>query len=69
MGLLIRDARQKKQLRILKQLIQWHLDILVTIDVSTRGLNIASVTHVFNYDLLDDIKIIFIVLIMYWTRW
>lgn len=53
-GLLTGDVAQKKRLSLLKQFTEGQLDILVATDVAARGLHIADVTHVFNYDLPDD---------------
>lgn len=53
-GLLTGDIAQKKRLKILEQFSGEQLDILVATDVAARGLHIADVTHVFNYDLPDD---------------
>ncbi|OOF80289.1 ATP-dependent RNA helicase RhlB [Rodentibacter caecimuris] len=53
-GLLTGDVAQKKRLALLKQFTDGVLDILVATDVAARGLHIADVTHVFNYDLPDD---------------
>ena len=53
-GLLTGDVPQKKRLRILEQFTTGDLDILVATDVAARGLHIADVTHVYNYDLPDD---------------
>ena len=53
-GLLTGDVAQKKRLSLLKQFTDGDLDILVATDVAARGLHIAEVTHVFNYDLPDD---------------
>ncbi|OOF63391.1 ATP-dependent RNA helicase RhlB [Rodentibacter pneumotropicus] len=53
-GLLTGDVAQKKRLTLLKQFTDGSLDILVATDVAARGLHIADVTHVFNYDLPDD---------------
>ncbi len=55
---------QKKRLRILEQFIQGHLDILVATDVVTIGLDIPSVIHVFNYNLIDYHQDYFILLIV-----
>ena len=38
----------------MKKFTDGDLDILVATDVAARGLHIAEVTHVFNYDLPDD---------------
>lgn len=53
-GLLTGDIPQKKRLALLDSFTQGKLDILVATDVAARGLHIADVTHVFNYDLPDD---------------
>lgn len=53
-GLLTGDIPQKKRLALLDSFTQGDLDILVATDVAARGLHIADVTHVFNYDLPDD---------------
>ena len=53
-GLLTGDVVQKKRLALLKQFTDGDLDVLVATDVVARGLHIADVTHVFNYDLPDD---------------
>ncbi|NRA53405.1 MAG: ATP-dependent RNA helicase RhlB [Gammaproteobacteria bacterium] len=53
-GLLTGDVPQKKRLKILEQFTCGELDILVATDVAARGLHIANVTHVFNFDLPDD---------------
>ncbi|MDP9500486.1 ATP-dependent RNA helicase RhlB [Bisgaard Taxon 45] len=53
-GLLTGDVAQKKRLSLLKQFTDGALDILVATDVAARGLHIADVSHVFNYDLPDD---------------
>ena len=53
-GLLSGDVPQKKRLRLLKEFQQGKLPILVATDVAARGLHIADVSHVFNYDLPQD---------------
>ncbi|MCH1920842.1 ATP-dependent RNA helicase RhlB [Shewanella sp. A3A] len=53
-GLLTGDVPQKKRLKILDQFTKGELDILVATDVAARGLHIADVTHVYNFDLPDD---------------
>ena len=53
-GLLTGDVVQKKRLALLRQFTDGDLDVLVATDVAARGLHIADVTHVFNYDLPDD---------------
>lgn len=63
-GLLTGDVAQKKRLRILDEFTRGDLDILVATDVAARGLHIPAVTHVFNYDLPDDCRITFTVLVV-----
>ena len=53
-GLLTGDVPQKKRLRILEQFTNGEIDVLVATDVAARGLHIADVSHVYNYDLPDD---------------
>lgn len=53
-GLLTGDVPQKKRMRLLEELKQGTIDILIATDVAARGLHIDGVTHVFNYDLPDD---------------
>ncbi|QSX33368.1 ATP-dependent RNA helicase RhlB [Shewanella avicenniae] len=53
-GLLTGDVPQKKRLKILEQFTKGELDILVATDVAARGLHIADVSHVYNFDLPDD---------------
>ena len=48
------DLDQGKRLRVLRDFKNGNLDVLVATDVAARGLHIAEVTHVFNYDLPDD---------------
>jgi len=53
-GILSGDVRQKKRMRILEDFSTGKLQLLVATDVASRGLHIAGVTHVFNYDLPED---------------
>lgn len=53
-GLLTGDVHQKKRLKILELFKNGEIDFLVATDVAARGLHIADVSHVFNYDLPDD---------------
>ena len=53
-GLLTGDVPQKKRVKILEDFTKGTLDLLIATDVAARGLHIAEVTHVFNYDLPDD---------------
>lgn len=53
-GLLTGDVEQKKRMRLLDELKQGKIDVLIATDVAARGLHIEGVSHVFNYDLPDD---------------
>ncbi|AOE50995.1 ATP-dependent RNA helicase RhlB [Kangiella sediminilitoris] len=53
-GLLTGDVQQKKRLRLLDDLKNNTVNVLVCTDVAARGLHIDDVTHVFNYHLPDD---------------
>jgi len=53
-GLLTGDVPQKKRQRILEQFTAGEIDILIATDVAARGLHIADVDYVFNFDLPDD---------------
>ncbi|MCW9027841.1 MAG: helicase-related protein, partial [Kangiella sp.] len=53
-GLLTGDVHQKKRLRLLDELKNDDVSVLVCTDVAARGLHIDGVTHVFNYHLPDD---------------
>lgn len=44
------DLPQKKRTRALEQFKQGDIKILVATDIASRGLDIANVTHVINYD-------------------
>jgi ATP-dependent RNA helicase RhlB len=50
-GLLSGDVPQRKRQRLLEQFRNGELKVLIATDVAARGLHIADVTHVFNYDL------------------
>ncbi len=45
------DVKQSKRERLLKQFETGQFQILIATDVAARGLHIADVTHVFNFDL------------------
>lgn len=53
-GLLTGDVQQKRRIRLLEELKQGKIEVLIATDVAARGLHINGVTHVFNYDLPDD---------------
>lgn len=45
------DMRQRDRQRTVERLRRGHCDILVATDVAARGLDIAGISHVFNFDL------------------
>jgi ATP-dependent RNA helicase RhlB len=53
-GALSGDVPQAKRQKLLERFKQGQIDVLVATDVAARGLHIADVTHVFNYDLPQD---------------
>lgn len=48
------DIQQKQRERTVEQLKQGKLDIIVATDVAARGLDVARVSHVLNYDIPSD---------------
>jgi ATP-dependent RNA helicase RhlB len=48
------DVPQRKRLRMLKDFHDGTLAVLIGTDVASRGLHVAAVSHVFNYDLPHD---------------
>ena len=48
------DVPQAKRERLLARFQKGEIELLVATDVAARGLHIADVTHVFNYDLPHD---------------
>jgi ATP-dependent RNA helicase RhlB len=48
------DVPQRKRLRMLRDFHEGTLSVLIGTDVASRGLHIADVSHVFNYDLPQD---------------
>ncbi|MGH8548513.1 MAG: DEAD/DEAH box helicase [Methylococcales bacterium] len=55
-GLLSGDVPQKKRQDLLKQFQGDALQILIATDVAARGLHIPDVTHVFNFDLPQEVE-------------
>jgi ATP-dependent RNA helicase RhlB len=50
------DILQKKRLRLLEEFKTGELPVLVATDVASRGIDVKGVTHVFNYDLPQDVE-------------
>src|SRR5689334_8644323 len=48
------DVPQKKRLRFMMEFHSGELAVLICTDVASRGLHIADVSHVFNFDLPQD---------------
>lgn len=53
-GVLSGDVPQKERERLLRKFKQGELALLVATDVAARGLHIADVSHVINFDLPQD---------------
>ncbi|MEO7149519.1 MAG: helicase-related protein, partial [Rhodanobacteraceae bacterium] len=53
-GALSGDVPQKKRQKLLERFQLGEVQLLVATDVAARGLHIADVSHVFNYDLPQD---------------
>jgi ATP-dependent RNA helicase RhlB len=50
------DVPQEKRLRIMKGFKEGKVPVLIATDVASRGLHVEGVTHVFNYDLPEDVE-------------
>ncbi|MBB6452358.1 ATP-dependent RNA helicase DeaD [Salirhabdus euzebyi] len=50
------DLSQAKREKVTKQFREAKLQFLVATDVAARGLDIEGVTHVFNYDIPEDVE-------------
>lgn len=48
------DLPQKKRIKLIQTIKEGKLKALIATDVASRGLHIAGVTHVYNFDLPDD---------------
>ncbi len=55
-ALLSGDVPQKKRESLLKRFQEGEFPFLVATDVAARGLHIPAVSHVFNYDLPQDVE-------------
>jgi ATP-dependent RNA helicase RhlB len=50
------DVPQEKRQRLLSDFQENKITLLIATDVAARGLHIADVSHVFNYDLPQDVE-------------
>lgn len=50
------DLSQAKRERVMKSFRKAEIQILVATDIAARGLDVEGVTHVFNYDMPEDIE-------------
>lgn len=50
------DVPQDKRQRLLRDFQENNIALLIATDVAARGLHIADVSHVFNYDLPQDVE-------------
>lgn len=48
------DLPQKKRIQLIDRIKKGDVYLLIATDVASRGLHIAGITHVFNFDLPDD---------------
>jgi len=53
-GMLSGDVPQKKRQSLLGKFQRGEIEVLIATDVAARGLHIADVSHVYNYDLPQD---------------
>lgn len=51
------DMPQKKRNAVMASMRQGELDVMIASDLAARGLDIAHISHVINYDLPDDIEL------------
>ncbi len=50
------DMQQSAREKTIEQLKKQRLDILVATDVAARGLDVARISHVINYDITQDVE-------------
>ncbi len=50
------DLSQNKREQLMKQFREIKFQLLVATDIAARGLDVEGVTHVFNYDLPNDVE-------------
>lgn len=50
------DLSQAKREKVMKRFREANIQLLVATDVAARGLDVEGVTHVFNYDVPEDVE-------------
>lgn len=50
------DLSQKKREKVMEQFREAKVQLLVATDVASRGLDVEGVTHVYNYDIPQDVE-------------
>ena len=50
------DIPQAKRERVMKSFREAKIQYLIATDVAARGLDVDGVTHVFNYDIPEDVE-------------
>jgi ATP-dependent RNA helicase RhlB len=50
------DVPQRKRLQMLREFLSGSLPVLIGTDVASRGLHVPDVSHVFNYDLPQEVE-------------
>jgi ATP-dependent RNA helicase RhlB len=50
------DLPQRKRLKLMERFKDGHIKILVATDVASRGIHVEDISHVFNYDLPQDVE-------------
>ena len=48
------DLDQRRRTKVMEQMRQGKLDVLIASDLAARGLDVEHITHVINYDLPED---------------
>jgi ATP-dependent RNA helicase DeaD len=51
------DLQQKKRTRVMEDMREGKIDVLIASDLAARGLDVEHITHVINYDLPEDPEI------------
>jgi len=51
------DLRQSKRDTVMKGLRNHKFEVLVATDLASRGIDVAGISHIINYDLPDDVEV------------